>query len=72
MSAGHLHTCGIKTNGSVACWGRNLEGQSTPPAGTFTALGAGGDHTCGIKTDGSATCWGNDSSGEATPPPGFG
>jgi alpha-tubulin suppressor-like RCC1 family protein len=56
----------------VACWGRTIEGQSTPPAGTFTAVSAGGDHTCGVKTSGTVVCWGDDSSGEATPPAGFG
>ena len=47
MSAGARHTCGVRTNGALACWGANDVGQATPPAGTFTAVSAGGDHTCG-------------------------
>jgi hypothetical protein len=31
LSAGDYHTCGLKTDGTVACWGNNVYGQSTPP-----------------------------------------
>ena len=31
VSAGGSHTCGVKTNGSVACWGADDYGQATPP-----------------------------------------
>jgi hypothetical protein len=37
ISAGVYHTCGLKGDGTVACWGRNDAGQATPPAGTLTA-----------------------------------
>jgi hypothetical protein len=62
----------VRTNGTVACWGRKIEGQATPPAGTFTTVSGGADHTCGMRTDGTAACWGDNGSGEATPPIGFG
>ncbi|HXE99954.1 MAG TPA: RCC1 domain-containing protein, partial [Solirubrobacterales bacterium] len=35
VDAGGQHTCGIKTDGTVACWGLDTDGQATPPAGTF-------------------------------------
>jgi len=41
VSAGVYHTCGVKGDGSVACWGRDVEGQTTPPLGTFTQVAAG-------------------------------
>ena len=41
VSAGGVHTCGVKRDGSVACWG-----QATPPAGEFASVSAGGLHTC--------------------------
>ncbi len=31
LSGGKFHTCGVKTDGSVECWGNNDYGQSTPP-----------------------------------------
>ena len=31
----------MKTNGSVACWGLNLDGESTPPGGEFASVSAG-------------------------------
>ena len=31
MSAGFRHTCGVKANGSVECWGSDYDGESTPP-----------------------------------------
>jgi hypothetical protein len=31
VSAGINHTCGVRTNGTVACWGRNDYGQASPP-----------------------------------------
>jgi alpha-tubulin suppressor-like RCC1 family protein len=72
VSAGEFHTCGIKTDATVTCWGDDSFGQATPPAGTFTTVTAGADHTCGMRTNGTAVCWGDSSSGEATPPAGFG
>ncbi|HVH42453.1 MAG TPA: RCC1 domain-containing protein, partial [Labilithrix sp.] len=67
---GYDHTCGVKTDGTVACWGSNTYGKATPPAGTFRSVSAGFDHTCGVKTDGSVACWGDNGLGEATPPAG--
>jgi hypothetical protein len=31
VSAGHYHTCGLKTDGTLACWGDNSYGQASPP-----------------------------------------
>ena len=50
--------------------GRQLPGQSTPPAGTFTQVAGGRQHTCGLKTDGTLACWGDNSTARARPPPG--
>jgi alpha-tubulin suppressor-like RCC1 family protein len=70
ISAGEFHTCGIKRDGSVACWGDNGFGQASPPAGTFIQITAGGRKTCGIRRDGTVACWGNNYDGQATPPAG--
>ncbi len=68
MSAGGFHTCAVRTNGNVACWGQNGVGQANPPGGAFVALSAGGLHTCGMRANGSVACWGDNGSGQATPP----
>src|SRR6266581_308411 len=70
VSAGGYHSCALRTDGTVACWGLNRYGQATAPAGVFTQLSAGGSHTCGLKSDGTVACWGDNSSGQATPPAG--
>jgi alpha-tubulin suppressor-like RCC1 family protein len=59
VSAGDSHTCGVKTDGTIACWGSNSYGKATPPPGTFTVVSAGYNHTCAVRTDGSVTCWGD-------------
>ena len=68
VSAGENHTCGLRTDGTVSCWGDNRQGQTTPPQGTFTQVSAGMTHTCGVRTDGTVACWGADFFGKATPP----
>ena len=68
VSAGAGHSCGVKTDGSVACWGADDAGQATPPGGSFSSISAGNLHVCGVKTGGSAACWGGDQFGQATPP----
>ena len=70
VSAGGYHTCGVRSNGSVACWGSNADGRATPPAGSFLSVSARHNHTCGLRSDGSVACWGDDFAGEATPPAG--
>ena len=70
VSAGGRHTCGVRSNGSVACWGSNADGRATPPAGSFLSVSARHNHTCGLRSDGSVACWGDDFAGEATPPAG--
>ena len=67
LSAGASHTCGIKSDGIVVCWGDNSRGQlSGIPNGTFTQVSASNDHTCGIKKDGTITCWGSNLFGQLT------
>ena len=52
------HTCGVRTDGSLECWGRDHYDQATPPDGEFTSVSAGSTHTCGVRTDGTVACWG--------------
>ena len=55
VSSGSQHTCGVRTDGSVACWGLGLDGQSSPPGGTFISVSSGFLHTCGVRAVRTAT-----------------
>ena len=73
--AGGTHTCALRDDNSLWCWGGNRFGQlgtgdtfprTVPVQVAPDVLGqnvaaayAGGAHTCAIKTDGSLYCWGN-------------
>ena len=70
ISAGNGHTCGVREDGTVDCWGFDEYGQATPPEGEFVSVSAGDLHTCGVRDDGSVDCWGLDLYGETVPPEG--
>ena len=70
VSAGGGHTCGVRVDGSVACWGADSLGRTTPREGEFTSVSAGNQHTCGVRVDGSVDCWGSNLSGQAMAPEG--
>jgi len=70
VSSGQFHTCGVQTDGTLACWGDDSFGQASPPDGTFSQVSAGASHTCGVLTDGAIACWGYNFFGQASPPDG--
>ena len=70
IDAGWDHTCGLKADGSVLCWGDNEFGQLSAPSGVFAAVAAGGLHSCGLRTDGAITCWGDNDFGQLSAPSG--
>ena len=70
VSTGRNHNCGVRSGGSVACWGSDEYGQATPPAGSFVSVSAGVGHTCGVRSNGSVACWGWYRGGQTTPPAG--
>lgn len=76
VDIGQSQTCGIKSDGSAWCWGRNQVGQlgngnttnqdipvRVSGTGTWIDISAGTGFSCGIKTGGTAWCWGSDAYG---------
>ena len=58
VAAGGHFACGIRSDGTVACWGDNLYAQTTPPSGIFEQISAGEFHACGVRADHTIACWG--------------
>ena len=67
IAAGASHTCGLRSDGIVVCWGQNDQGQADPPEGKYTTIAGGGQHTCAIRTDQTITCWGTNWAEETKP-----
>jgi hypothetical protein len=71
VSSGGAHSCAIRIDGDLVCWGDDSAGQLDGiPEGSFKAVSAGGKHTCAIRTDGTLACWGDDSAGQLDEVPG--
>ena len=70
VSAGDSHSCGLRTDGTIECWGANRDGETDAPGGSFSAVSAGVSHSCGLRTDGTIECWGRNWEGEADAPSG--
>ena len=70
VSAGGGHTCALREDATLWCWGNNAaaalgdathETRDTPVqigVETWRAVSAGEVSTCGVRTDGSLWCWG--------------
>jgi alpha-tubulin suppressor-like RCC1 family protein len=71
VSVGGNHTCAVRSDGSVTCWGSNQDRESIVPAGLggVVEVRAGGTHTCARKGDNTITCWGYSGNGQLNVPP---
>ncbi len=71
ISAGANNVCALLTDGMVACWGNNSDGQLGDGSTTdrnvpslvdlgdgAVAISAGTVHACAVTTDGGVKCWG--------------
>jgi hypothetical protein len=79
VDVGLRHSCGIRTNGRLYCWGSDSHGKlgnggantdaaiPTVVSGGFTdwtSVALGGSHSCGRRANGRLYCWGAESVGE--------
>jgi len=61
--AGYRFSLALSTNGIITGWGRNNNGQSTPPEGTnYIAISAGTYHGLALREGGSLIAWGGQQS----------
>lgn len=86
LAVGENHSCGIKTDGTLACWGAGTADtdcpgdsvdcrQSRPPTGSFVQVVVGNVHSCAMTADRKVKCWGypgeGAGDGRLTPPVAF-
>ena len=69
-AAGWYHSCALKDDGTLSCWGDGEDGATSVPGGIYKAVGAGQAFTCAIKSDRTLACWGWNGSLQAKPPSG--
>jgi alpha-tubulin suppressor-like RCC1 family protein len=77
VDSGGNHSCGVRTNHTLWCWGNNSSGQIGDGTSTnrhhatqvgfgsnWASVSAGYAHTCAIRLDGALFCWGSNSYGQ--------
>jgi len=77
LAAGGFHTCVVRANGTVSCWGDNNTAQigdgtttdrltavAVPGLSNVVSVAAGYQHSCALLATGSARCWGANFSGQ--------
>ena len=70
IAIGRTHSCAVRTDQAIGCWGANDAGQLDIPDGRYTAAAVGEAHSCAVRTDQAIACWGSNSSGQTDAPEG--
>jgi alpha-tubulin suppressor-like RCC1 family protein len=76
-AGGYQHTCAVRTDHTLWCWGHNASGQLgdgtrndtvTPTqvgtGATWASVALGAVHTCALQMDGTLWCWGDNTFGQ--------
>lgn len=77
LAAGALHSCAVRGDGTLWCWGRNNRGQlglgdddsrnkptRVGDGANWQLVTGGSDHSCGLQRDGTLWCWGHNAFGQ--------
>ncbi len=65
-----MYSLALKSDGTLAAWGYNANGQCDVPEGNFTAVAAGAMHSLALKSDGTLAAWGYNANGQCDVPAG--
>src|SRR5262249_39687034 len=67
------HAVALRRNGTVVCWGRNVEGECNVPSGLTDVIqiAAGYDFSLARKRDGTVVAWGGNAFGQSNVPSGL-
>lgn len=79
ISVGLWHTCAVRRDGALYCWGSNQKGQlgdprnlnyiaapnAVPGLTNVVEVAAGDDRTCALRSDSTVWCWGGANGGSA-------
>ena len=68
VAAGHRYACGLRTEGSIVCWGDPSFGIPSPPGGTFVQVESGTSTSCAVSAAGGIQCWGLNAPGSNDAP----
>lgn len=68
ISTSIYHTCALRPNGSVDCWGSYPSAQDQP--GPYTQVSVGDAYTCALTPYGAVDCWGWNGFNQADDQPG--
>jgi hypothetical protein len=71
LAVGAAHACGVRSDGSLVCWGTpgGTPSVLSPPTGQFVDVKVEDASDCALRGDGSIACWGSwDVPGFAGPP----
>ena len=72
IASGFAHNLALKSDGTIAAWGGNQDGETTVPSGLrAVAIAAGGNFSLAIKSDGTVAAWGGNDAGQSSPPAGL-
>jgi formylglycine-generating enzyme required for sulfatase activity len=73
FAGGYQHSLALRSDGTVAAWGWNNEGQTNIPVtlNNVVAIAAGYGHGLALKSDSMVAAWGSDNEGQATVPVGL-
>ena len=56
LSAGTYDTCGLRTDGTIRCWGDRFTGEYAPPTDEFVSVSVGVSDLCALTAAGRLYC----------------